>query len=109
MVKRDFRRSKHFNIRGEFREWILIDLKLGILCLEAPEDNLLLGLLNDVAQLPVGILQFTTKGLKLLGTFRSTLGSHGSHILGYGCLITCLFCLCLDLLDTTEGQIEFQI
>ncbi|RZS03458.1 hypothetical protein BHM03_00033642 [Ensete ventricosum] len=51
--------ERHFNVRGEFRERILIDLKLRVHYLEAYEGNLLPKLIGDLA----GTLKVTTEPL----------------------------------------------
>ncbi|RRT54810.1 hypothetical protein B296_00048899 [Ensete ventricosum] len=62
IVKRDFRKSKHFNIRREFNKRILIDFKLRIPCLEAPKGNLVPKLVGGLAS----VLKVIAKPLRLL-------------------------------------------
>ncbi|RRT36039.1 hypothetical protein B296_00040314 [Ensete ventricosum] len=92
IIKRSICRSRHFSVRGELREWILIDLEFGVARLKAPEGSLVPELVGDLASTP----EATTKPLRLL------VGGHDLP-LPLGHIASSLL---LGLLSLLSGQVD---
>ncbi|RRT47617.1 hypothetical protein B296_00021262 [Ensete ventricosum] len=95
IVKRDFRRSGHFSVRGEFHEWILSNLKFKVPCLEVLESNMVPKPIGDLA----GTLKAIEEPLKL------HVSGHGPHVLLY-CVAPFLL---PGLLGLSSNQTTFEL
>ncbi|RZS07744.1 hypothetical protein BHM03_00038624 [Ensete ventricosum] len=93
---------------GDMVPKLVCDLASMLKPIEAGRQLLLdlLTLLDNIAQLLVGVLQLAAKGLDLSLTLHDTFGD---HVPNYGHLIAFLLCLCLSILDSTESQAQLPV